>query len=91
LRFVYLSWVILRSAISTKQAWRDVRLEGDKSCHVELLSRLLHPLSSASRVLRPFQLTPSHIALAWVVLALVALAFITVAFTMVRPYAAEWR
>ena len=36
--------------------------------------------------MRPFQLTPSHIAPAWVVLA-----FITVAFTMVRPYAAEWR
>jgi hypothetical protein len=90
LRFVYLSRVILRSAIPQN---RHGAMSDSKEINrvTSNMSRLLHPLSSASRVLRPFQLTPSHIALAWVVLALVALAFITVAFTMVRPYAAEWR
>jgi len=46
----------------------------------------------ASRALRLFQLTPSHIeALALVALALVVLAFIAVAFIVVQPYAVEWR
>jgi hypothetical protein len=64
---------------------------------------LLHPLSLASRVLRLFQLTPSHIeeALALVALAFIMVAsiveafivvpFIVVAFIVVQPYAVEWR
>jgi hypothetical protein len=58
---------------------------------------LLHPLSLASRVLRLFQLTPSHIeeALALVALAFIAVAsivpFIVVAFIVVQPCAVEWR
>jgi hypothetical protein len=52
----------------------------------------------ALRVLRLFQLTPSHIeeapglvALAFIMAAFIALAFITVAFIVAQPYAAEWR
>ena len=47
----------------------------------------------APRVLRLFQLTPSHTeeALALVVLASVVSAFIMVAFIVVQPYAVEWR
>jgi len=47
----------------------------------------------ASRVLRPFQLMPSHIeeALALVALAFTAVASIVVPFIVVQPYAVEWR
>jgi len=67
--------------------------EGDWSCPVELSFRLLHPRSSASRVLRLFQLTPSHIEEAW---ELAVLAFITVvsigaASIAAQPCAVEWR
>lgn len=50
-------------------------------------------VSLASRVLRLFQLMPSHIeeALALVALELAAQAFTTVAFIVVQPYAVEWR
>jgi hypothetical protein len=76
--------------------------KGDQSCHVEPLSRLLHPSSLALDALRPFQLTPSHIVAAGVVaLASATLAFTTVAhtvvaltvvaFTAVLPYAVGWR
>jgi len=59
---------------------------------------LLHPLSLASRALRLFQLTPSHIeeALAlvepaFITVASIAVGFIVVAFIVVQPYAVEWR
>jgi hypothetical protein len=74
-----------RSAASPKK--------GNQSCHVEPLFRLPHSLSLASRVLRLFQLTPSHIeeALALVALAFITVVFIAVAFTVVQPCAVEWR
>jgi hypothetical protein len=60
------------------------------------LFRSLHPSSLASRVLRLFQLTPSHTeealaALASVVLAVIAVAFIAGVYIAVQPYAVEWR
>jgi hypothetical protein len=53
---------------------------------------LLHPLSLASRVLRLFQLTPSHIeeALALVALTFITVASIAVAFIVEQRYAVEW-
>jgi hypothetical protein len=65
----------------------------DQSCRVDPLFRLLHPLSLASRVLRLFQLTPSHTeeALALVALALTTVVSIAVASTVVQLYAGEWR
>lgn len=60
------------------------------------MSRSPRPLSSASRVSRLSQVTPSHIEEALVALELVALAlttvvFTAVAFTAVQPWAAGWR
>jgi hypothetical protein len=64
---------------------------------------LLHPVSSASRVLRLFQPTPSHfeeasalvalvfITVASIAVASIAVAFIVVAFIVVRRYAVEWQ
>jgi hypothetical protein len=71
-------------------------LKGDQSCQLEPFSRLLQPSSLALDALRPFQLTPSHIAegvvaLASTTLAFTAVAFTTVAFTVVLPYAVGWR
>jgi hypothetical protein len=88
---VAIAFVLIWKAASLYWAWSAH--EGDWSCPVEPSLRLLHPLSLASPVLRPFQLTPLHIEEA---LELVALAFTTVvsiatASTVVQPYAVEWR
>jgi hypothetical protein len=49
----------------------------------------LQPPSSASRLLRPFQLTPSHIAV--VAVAFITVVAITAVFIVVQPYGVEWR
>jgi hypothetical protein len=68
--------------------------KGYQSCHVEPFSHLLHPLSSVSGSLGPFQLTPPHIALASIAAVSTAAVSIAGAFTVVATtvvYAREWR
>ena len=81
-------WTFLASASA-----QSVKKEY-QSCHVESLSRLPHPQSSASGSLGRFQLTPPHIALVSLAVASTAAAFTVVAFTVVATtvvYALEWR
>jgi len=76
-------WTFLASASA-----QSVKKEY-QSCHVESLSRLPHPQSSASGSLGRFQLTPPHIGPVYT-----AVVFIAVAFTVVATTAAcaqEWR
>jgi hypothetical protein len=73
--------------------WRtNCQAEKGSSRRVEPLFRLPAPLSLAPRVLRLFQLTPSHTeeALALVAQALTTVVSIAVASTVVQRYAVEW-
>jgi hypothetical protein len=89
-----------RGLIQVKTDWRepclDCRLinlgKEIKPCHVEPSFRSLHPLSSASQVLRLFQLTPPHIEeVALRAPAFTMVASIAGACIAVQPYAVEWR
>jgi hypothetical protein len=71
---------------------QTVRPRKDQSYRVESLFCLLPPLSLTPRVLRLFQLTPSHTeeALALVAQAYSTVVSIAVAYTAMQRYAVEW-